>query len=140
MLNLMPFSHREDNLFNYLDNLEKNFFGDMDQNLSQFRTDIIDDGDHYTMKADLPGFTKEDIHIDLNDNTLTIHAEHNEENETKKDNYVRRERRYGSFSRSFDVTNINTSDIDATYANGVLELKLPKLEAVVPEPRKIEVK
>ncbi|MBU9725387.1 Hsp20/alpha crystallin family protein [Diplocloster modestus] len=140
MLNLMPFSRREDNLFNYLDNLEKNFFGDMDQNLSQFRTDIIDDGDHYTMKADLPGFTKEDIHIDLNDNTLTIHAEHNEENETKKDNYVRRERRYGSFSRSFDVTNINTSDIDATYANGVLELKLPKLEAVVPEPRKIEVK
>ena len=92
------------------------------------------------MKADLPGFTKEDIHIDLNDNTLTIHAEHNEENETKKDNYVRRERRYGSFSRSFDVTNINTSDIDASYANGVLELKLPKLEAVVPEPRKIEVK
>ncbi len=140
MLNLMPFSRREDNLFNYLDNLEKNFFGDMDQNLSQFRTDIIDDGDHYTMKADLPGFTKEDIHIDLNDNTLTIHAEHNEENETKKDNYVRRERRYGSFSRSFDVTNINTSDIDASYANGVLELKLPKLEAVVPEPRKIEVK
>lgn len=140
MLNLMPFSRREDNLFNYLDNLEKNFFGDMDQNLSQFRTDIIDDGDHYTMKADLPGFAKEDIHIDLNDNTLTIHAEHNEENETKKDNYVRRERRYGSFSRSFDVTNINTSDIDASYANGVLELKLPKLEAVVPEPRKIEVK
>ena len=65
------------------------------------------------MKADLPGFAKEDIHIDLNDNTLTIHAEHNEENETKQDNYVRRERRYGSFSRSFDVTNINTSDIDA---------------------------
>lgn len=140
MLNLMPFSHREDNLFNYLDNLEKNFFGDMDQNLSQFRTDIIDDGDHYTMKADLPGFAKEDIHIDLNDNTLTIHAEHNEENEMKQDNYVRRERRYGSFSRSFDVTNINTSDIDASYTNGVLELKLPKLEVTVPEPRKIEVK
>lgn len=140
MLNLMPFSRREDNLFNYLDNLEKNFFGDMDQNLSQFRTDIIDDGDHYTMKADLPGFAKEDIHIDLNDNTLTIHAEHKEENETKNDNYVRRERRYGSFSRSFDVSNINTSDIDASYINGVLELKLPKLEAVVPEPRKIEVK
>ncbi|WP_343246409.1 Hsp20/alpha crystallin family protein [Diplocloster hominis] len=140
MLNLMPFSRREDNLFNYLDNLEKNFFGDMDQNLSQFRTDIIDDGDHYTMKADLPGFAKEDIHIDLNDNTLTIHAEHKEENETKNDNYVRRERRYGSFSRSFDVSNINTSDIDASYINGVLELKLPKLETVVPEPRKIEVK
>lgn len=140
MLNLMPFSRREDNLFNYLDNLEKNFFGDMDQNLSQFRTDIIDDGDHYTMKADLPGFAKEDIHIDLNDNTLTIHAEHKEENETKNDNYVRRERRYGSFSRSFDVSNINTSDIDASYNNGVLELKLPKLETVVPEPRKIEVK
>ena len=140
MLNLMPFSRREDNLFNYLDNLEKNFFGDMDQNLSQFRTDIIDDGDHYTMKADLPGFAKEDIHIDLNDNTLTIHAEHKEENETKNDNYVRRERRYGSFSRSFDVSNINTSDIDASYINGVLELKLPKLETVVPEPRTIEVK
>lgn len=140
MLNLMPFSRREDNLFNYLDNLEKNFFGDIDQNLSQFRTDIIDDGDHYTMKADLPGFAKEDIHIDLNDNTLTIHAEHKEENETKNDNYVRRERRYGSFSRSFDVSNINTSDIDASYINGVLELKLPKLETVVPEPRKIEVK
>ena len=65
------------------------------------------------------------IKIDLNGETLTISAQHNAETSEDKDGYVRRERRYGSFARSFDVSNINTEAIKAAYNNGVLELICP---------------
>ena len=97
-----------------------------DYDFSRFRTDIVDQGNHYLLQAELPGFNKDEIRIDLTDNYLTIRAEHREEKEDKQDKYVRRERRYGSFSRGFDVTGIDTSSISAAYKNGVLELKLPK--------------
>lgn len=139
MLSLMPFGERENSLFNYLDSLEKSFFGD-GKDLSQFRTDIADNGGHYELKADLPGFHKEDIHIDLDHNTMTITAKHEESNETTEKNYVRRERKYGSFTRSFDVSNIDTDGIEAAYQDGVLELKLPKKSPVQPEAKKIEIK
>ena len=129
MFDLMPFGRNESNLFRYLDNMEKNFFSDFGADFSQFRTDILDDGDHYTLQAELPGFDKKDIKIQLDDNYLTIQAEHTEEkNEEKKGSFVRRERKFGSFSRSFDVTGIQADQITASYDNGVLELKLPKSE------------
>lgn len=135
MLNLMPFGNKDVNLFNYLDNVEKNFFKDFSSDLSQFRTDIIDKGNKYVLQAELPGFKKEDIKIDLIDNTLTIKAEHNEDMEEKKENFVRRERKYGSFSRSFDVSGINVENIHAAYNDGILELELPKVEKQIPQSR-----
>lgn len=139
MFDLMPFRRNDNNLFNYLDNMERNFFGDSSANLSQFRTDILDRGDHYEMQAELPGFKKEDIKIDLEDNILTITAEHKEEMEEKKDNYVRRERKFGSFSRSFDVTDIDVDKITASYENGILKLAMPKMAPVTPPTRQITV-
>lgn len=131
MFGLIPFAH-EDNLFSYLDNMEKNFFtgfGDV----SQFRCDIRDKGDGFLLEAELPGFNKEDIKINLKGNNLTISAVHNTSKEEKdeKSGYVRRERKYGSFSRSFDVSGIDVSKIDAEYNNGILALNLPKK---LPEP------
>ncbi|WP_312694153.1 Hsp20/alpha crystallin family protein [Caproiciproducens sp.] len=140
MFDLMPFGRRENNLFNYFDNMEKNFFGDISQGFSTFRTDVIDNGDKYVLKAELPGFKKEDIKIDIEGDRLTVSAEHNDETEEKKDSYIRRERRYGSFARSFDISNIKGNEISAEYKDGILELSMPKLETTVPESRRIEVR
>ena len=139
MFELMPFENRTRNLSNYFDNLEKSFFGDFPATFKEIRTDIMDKGDRYILEAELPGFEKQDIHIDLNGDTLTVSAEHKDETEEKdkKGNYVRRERRYGSFSRSFDVSGINVDQIKAAYKNGVLELELPKQTPTQPQSRQI---
>ncbi len=104
-----------------------------------FKTDIKDDGKNFTVEAELPGFNKEDISIDIDKDVLTVSASHKSENEEKTDKYVRRERSYGSFSRSFDVTGIDAENIKAAYNNGVLELTLPKLEAVEPAKKQIAI-
>ena len=141
MFDLMPFNRREDNLFHYLDNLEKNFWGDLATNVSSFRTDVLDKGDKFVLEAELPGFQKEDIDIRVDGNTLIVSAQHKEESEEKKDGkFIRRERKYGSFSRSFDVTDIDHGKIHAAYENGVLTVELPKQVEVVPAPTKIEIK
>lgn len=140
MFDLMPFRKNENSIFSYLDDLEKNFFGGLSADVSQFRTDVVDKGDHYELQADLPGFSKEEIQIDVNGGTMTVRAEHNEEKEEKKENYVRRERRYGSFARRFDLTGIQPEEISAEYKDGVLSLKLPKAEPKVPAARQIQVK
>ncbi|MEG0615122.1 MAG: Hsp20/alpha crystallin family protein [Oscillospiraceae bacterium] len=141
MFELSPFNRHDRSLFNFFDNFEKNFFNDFPQETAQFRTDIIDKGDKFILQAELPGFTKEDINIDLNDNYLVISAQHEENKVEDRDNFVRRERKFGTFSRSFDVSNIKTEEISAAYHDGVLELELPK-EVDVPESRnkKIEIK
>lgn len=95
-----------------------------------FRTDIRDQGDSFLLEADLPGFNKEDIHVDLEDDCMTITAEYATETEEKDGSYIRRERRFGTRSRSFDTTGIDTANISASYRDGVLRLTLPKL----PEP------
>lgn len=103
------------------------------------RTDIRDEGDKYVMEAELPGFSKEDINLDITDNVLTLSAEHKAETEEKKDSYVRRERHFGSYKRSFDLSGINTEDITADYKNGVLTIGLPKLVEKKPETRKLTI-
>ena len=139
MFGMIPFDRRDSSLFDMLDNFERNFFGSSNSTVSSFRTDIRDEGDKFVLEAELPGFKKEDIKLDLKDGVLTISAQHSSENEEKKDSYVRRERRYGSFSRSFDVSGIQEDHISAAYNNGVLELTLPKAQPVVPAARQIEI-
>ena len=139
MFDLIPLSNSQRSLWNMWDNLEKSFFQNA-MSVNHFRTDIVDEGGQYVIHAELPGFAREDIKIDIDKGTLTISASHKEETEDKKDNYVRRERRYGSFSRSFDMSEINTESISAKYENGILSLTLPKKEAppVIPA-RQIEI-
>ena len=137
MFDLMPFERRNRELVKYLDNFDKEFFGNM---LETFKTDIEDKGDRFVLEAELPGFAKEDIQIDIEDNRLTIHAEHKNESESKDKNYIRRERSYGSFERSFDISSIQAEGITAEYKNGVLEVVMPKLGEVKQEVKRIDIK
>ena len=126
MFELTPYERRHQralfNPFRDMENFEKNFWGDMAA--TDFKTDIKDNGKEYVLEAELPGFKKEDIHVDIEDGYMTISAERSNETEKKDDkgNFVRRERSYGSFSRSFDISSVKTEDITGEYKDGVLTL------------------
>lgn len=106
-----------------------------------FRTDIRDEGDHFLLEAELPGFQKEDIHLELKEGVLTISAQHEEKQEKRDDQgqYLCRERRVGSFVRSFDASGIQEDAIRASYENGVLTLILPKMAEIQPQSRRIAI-
>lgn len=145
---LVPYVKRNSSLsafdpFRELDELERAFFGDQrNTKFAAFSTDIKDNGDHFTLEADLPGVKKEDIKLDLTDNVLTITAERHSEYEEndKKHHYVRCERSYGSYQRSFDTSGIDTDKIDAEFVDGVLKLTLPKIKEVKPETKRLEIR
>ena len=141
MFGMIPFERNDDNFFDLFDNFERKFFGNSNAALPDFRTDIRDAGDRFVLEAELPGFSKEDIKLDVKDGILTISAQHSESKDEKDDkgSYIRRERRYGSFTRSFDVTGVDEEHITASYNNGVLELNLPKAVPVVPEAKRIAI-
>ena len=123
MFGMVPFDYNNHNWFDAFDNFEKNFFGNSNVDLPDFRTDIRDADGKYV------------------DGILTITAQHTENEDEKNDKgeYIRRERRYGSFRRSFDVTGIDENAITASYKDGVLELTLPKAQQVLPESKKIMI-
>ena len=139
MFELMPLTRAVMNPFHDFDKMTRSFFGDT--SIRAFRTDIQDNGEQYTLEAELPGFSKEDIAINVEDDLLTIKAEHKTENEqeTEGGKYLRRERFYGSYSRSFDISQINADEITASYDNGVLKLSMPKKTAAVPASRRLEI-
>ena len=152
MFELRPFDHRNNrvstyNPFREMENFERaffgdNFFGDRSLNaLAEFKTDIQDKGDSYLLEADLPGFKKEDIHIDLDGDTMTIKAERHSEHEEKDNqgNYLRCERGYGCYQRSFDISGIEESGLKAEYTDGVLKLTMPKKQQTVSSARRIEI-
>ena len=115
------------------------FFGGRDP--AAFKTDVRDQGDSYLVEADLPGFAKEDIHLDLEGDTLTIRAErHSEyEDKEKQGNYLRCERSYGEYSRSFDVSEIERDGIKAKLDNGVLTVTLPKKQTKPVEKQSLPI-
>ncbi|MGN0976339.1 MAG: Hsp20/alpha crystallin family protein [Gemmiger sp.] len=117
---------RRYNPFRDFEDINRAFFGD--NSLVEFKTDIRDAGDHFLLEADLPGFKKENISLSLNDHTLTIKAERHSdfENQDQKSGYLRCERSYGSYTRSFDVTGVDLHGIRAAYNDGVLRVTLPK--------------
>ena len=145
MFELTPFVHGNQlhtyDPFRAMEDLESRFFGRTANDLAGIRTDIQDKGDHYLMEADLPGFKKEDIHIDVNDGMMTITAERHSDHEEKDNqgNYLRCERSYGSYQRSFDISGIDESGLKAEYADGVLKLTLPKKQQTVSSARRIEI-
>ena len=133
MFGMLPFDRSDNNLFDTFDNFARDFFRRSNTDLPAFRTDIRDTGDSYVLEAELPGFKKDGI--------LTLTAAHSDETEDKAadGSYIRRERRYGSFQRSFDVTGIEEKNITAAYENGVLALTLPKAKPVEPETHRIAI-
>ena len=144
MFELIPFDRHARSVaafdpFRELDELERSFFGN-GRDVSSFRTDVTDTGDAYKLEAELPGFKKDDIQIDVENDVLTISAKRSEEKKDEKHNVVKRERFYGSFSRSFDVSGINVDGIEASYTDGVLTLTMPKKQELLPVSRRLEIK
>ena len=129
MFELTPYERRHQralfNPFRDMENFEKNFWGDMAA--TDFKTDIKDNGKEYVLEAELPGFKKEDIHVDIEDGYMTISAERSNETEKKDDkgNFVRRERSYGSFSRSFDVSLMEYRPLHSSCGTNPTNVVLP---------------
>lgn len=108
------------------------------------KTDVVEKDGKYIMKTDLPGFAKNDVKVTLENGTLSIHAARHENKDEKdrKGKVLRRERRYGSYSRSFYVGNqVKDSDVKANYNNGVLTIELPAREdkKEIPEKKYIAI-
>lgn len=141
MFGMIPFNRSERNLFNYLDQIERNFRDDDFAEAMQFRCDVQDAGDAYLLEAELPGFDRKDIDVNLEGSALVISAKRDSKTETKsKDgSFLRRERKRGSFCRSFDATDIDVERVRASYKNGVLKLTLPKKNVEPPSARRIEI-
>ena len=141
MFELIPFERRMASFdpFRMMADMERGFFQPSSSGLASFRTDVRDEGDAFMLEAELPGFKKEDISIDIKDERLTISAERKLENDEQKPNFVKRERYYGSYKRSFGLEGINTDSIEASYIDGVLSLRLPKRAPVIPESRRIQI-
>jgi HSP20 family protein len=123
-------------------------FGDMlerageESNLTPWApaVDIFETEHELVVKADLPDVNPQDLDIRVENNILTIRGERKFENKVNEENYLRVERAYGSFSRSFSLANSVKSDaIRADYQNGVLALSIPKREEAKPKQIKVNV-
>ena len=112
----------------YLDDLFDNFITSRDNN--NMKCDIYEKGGNYHIEMDIPGFDKNDISIEVKDGYLTISAEKNEEDNKEEKNYIRKERRYAKYERSFYLGDLDSENIEAEFNNGILKVTVPKKEAV----------
>lgn len=104
------------------------------------KIDIIEEKDHFLVKADIPGMKKEDFEVKVEGKLLTLKGERKEEKETKEKNYYASERTYGAFARMMELpTEVKADQIKATYKDGVLEIDLPKTESAKTKQVKVEV-
>jgi HSP20 family protein len=100
--------------------------------------DVVREDDHLVLRADLPGIKPEEVKIEVEDDILTVSGEHRESKEEKDRSYVRRERRYGSFSRSMALPRgVDAKKIKAKTHNGVIELTIPLPKEAKKEPVKV---
>jgi HSP20 family protein len=105
------------------------------------RIDISEDKDNINVLAEIPGVTKENIKITLQDNVLTIEGEKKKETEQKEKNYFRSERMYGSFKRCFTLPDLVDSEkVEAKFEGGMLNIQLKKIEQKVKSEKVIELK
>ena len=95
--------------------------------INTFNIDVIESDRNYIVKADLPGFVKENIKVRYEPDLLTISGYKNSEGEVSEKNYIRRERSCGKFKRSFTIMGINEKNIDIEFKNGVLKVTLEKI-------------
>jgi len=106
-----------------------------------FAMDVYETKDEVIVKAALPGIKPEQAEVTISGNTLTIRGEAKEEKEVKEENYICRERHVGSFARSVTLPDgLKADKAEATFENGVLTLKIPKMEEVKPKTIKVKAK
>ncbi|MHB8062545.1 MAG: Hsp20/alpha crystallin family protein [Ruminiclostridium sp.] len=134
MFGIVPFRNNKiqerGNLFD-LESMFSDFFNDSFMGFAganSIKADVKETEKEFIIDAEIPGAKKEDIKLDLRDDRLIISIEKSEETKEEKDNYIRRERRFGSSSRSFLVENVKHDEVTAKYENGILSIVLPKSE------------
>lgn len=119
------------------------FFGPQEASTSSVWAPLVDiheDKEAVTITAELPGLKRDDVKINIEEGTLTIRGERKFENETKKKNYFRIERSYGSFYRSFSLpSTVQADKVKANMKDGVLEIYIPKKEEAKPKEIEIQV-
>ncbi len=100
--------------------------------------DLVETGEHFVLKADLPGMTEADVNIELEKNVLTISGERKAEREEQHKGYYRLERASGAFSRALTLPDgVDADAVAATFDNGVLEVRIPK--PVQAKPRRVQI-
>jgi HSP20 family protein len=100
--------------------------------------DLVEAGDDFVLRADLPGLSEDDVNIELDDNVLTISGQRKAEHEEHKEGYYRVERASGSFSRSLTLPDgVDPERVQASFDRGVLEVRIPKPEQG--KPRKVTI-
>lgn len=148
MFGLVPFEKRfpigHDAFSNLFDIFNEPFFNDFPTTSAsggKFKVDVKDNGKNYELTAELPGMSKENISLDYTNNYLTISAQRNDEKNESDDkgNYIRRERHFGSMSRSFYIDNIDETKIKAEFKDGILKVDLPKIEEQVQQVKQIPI-
>lgn len=149
MFRLMPYGKIQNDFLkrrDVFDTFFDDFVDDMMAPISKFegqfksfKVDVVDQGNQYLIEADLPGFNKEDVGIEYNNNYLTITATSQKKSREEADKVIRQERFYGEFKRSFYVENVQPEGIEAKFENGVLRITLQKTEDK-PSKRSIEIK
>lgn len=101
---------------------------------------IKEEETRYFVELSAPGYSREDIKVSVEDDTLTISGEVKAESEEKKENFLKREFRSGNFKRSFNLNGmVNVENIDAKYENGILKIDLPKVENEIKKLKEIKV-
>jgi len=136
MFGLIPFrTHNTNEIGGTFADFMSDFFNndffspmEMTSEISRFNADVRETDNEYLVSAELPGVNREDINLDYYNNNLIIKAKRQEVHDDSRDNYIRKERCYGEFSRSFYLDNVNKENIRAKFENGVLKVILPKLE------------
>lgn len=139
MLALTPFYRRAlYDPFRDFEKLERRFFGD--RQTPDFRFDLYEEKGKYTIEADLPGFQKSNIDIEVEPPYLTIRAVREAPCTDGEDRrYIYSERFFGSFERTFDIAEVDGESISAAYENGVLKLTMTKKRTEEPKKKTIEI-
>ena len=133
-------------IFDEMNRMVRNVFND-DWNLPVYRdsiwnpaVDVKENEGSFVLTADIPGLTKKDVKIRINNRVLNLHGERKEEKENEDGKFYYRERHIGSFSRSFQLPEtVNEDGIQASFRNGVLSIELPKLEESLPKDLEIKI-
>ncbi len=137
MTNLVPFNQRTRRIapfeINNFSDMLDDFFTDMwsprmDFSKDTFKIDVQDNETDYLIEADMPGIEKDEISLEMKENTLCISVNKSEEKTEEKKNYVHKERRVSSMSRSVYLRDVKQDEIEAKLENGVLQITVPKVE------------
>ncbi len=108
----------------YLDDI----FDDFVSKKEDMKCDIYEKDNKYYIEMDIPGFDKKDVKIEIKNDYLIISAEKQEDVEENDKNYIRRERNYGKYERSFALGEVDSENIDAEFKDGMLKIVIPKKE------------